>query len=58
VRHAGECSPLTFKPPYRLRREFKLESYADEFMRRALPNARRLDSRTIEVTSNNLFDLI
>ena len=58
VRHAGECSPLIFKPPYTLRREFKLESYADEFMRRALPNARRLDSRTIEVTSNNLFDLI
>lgn len=58
VRHAGEMSPLVFEPPYRLRREFKLESYADELMRRAVPTVTRLDSRTVVAVSENLFDLI
>lgn len=58
VRHIGEVPPLVFQSPYRLRREFKLESSADEAMRRAYPNVTRIDSRTIEAVSENIFDLI
>jgi len=58
VRHASEGRPLVEPPPYRLRREFKLESSADQTMRQAAPNVSRIDSRTVETTSDSLFALI
>ncbi len=58
VRHAGEIPPLVIEPPYRVRREYKLESYADQAMRGGIPGQSRIDSRTIERVSDNLFDLV
>jgi D-amino peptidase len=58
VRNIGEMSPIRFEPPFRLRREYKFESYADQAMRAAIPGQTRIDSRTVERVSDNLFDLI
>lgn len=57
VRQAGGIEPLRFRPPYRLRRLFKLESQAEQALR-ANPVAVRIDSRTVEAVSEDLFSLI
>ena len=58
VHHAQEMKPLVFEPPYRLQREYKLESYVDQIMRRRAPNVTRIDNRTVETVSDDLFALI
>lgn len=58
VRHVDEVRPVVFEPPFRLRREYKLESSADDVMRQHIPGVSRVDSRTVEHVSENLFDLI
>ena len=58
VRHAGEMTPVRLAPPYRLRREFKLESNVDQIMRDAAPNVSRIDYRTVEEVADSLFALI
>jgi len=58
VRRAADRAPLVFDPPYRVRREYKLESYVDAIMRRRAPNVTRIDNRTVETTSDDLFALI
>jgi D-amino peptidase len=55
VRHAGEIEPLVFDPPYRVRREYKLESYVDGLVRRRDPSVTRIDNRTVEMISDDLF---
>ncbi len=58
VRHISEVRPVIFEPPFRIRREYKLESLADDAMRQHIPGMSRVDSRTVERVSENLFDLI
>ena len=58
VRHAADRSPLVFDPPYRVRREYKLESYVDGIVRRRASNVTRIDNRTVETASDDLFALI
>jgi D-amino peptidase len=58
VRHAGGMKPLVFDPPYRLRREYKLESYVDGIVRRRDPTVTRIDNRTVESVSDDLFALV
>lgn len=58
LRHANEAKPLVFEPPYRIRREYKLESYVDEIVRRRHPHVTRVDNRTVETVSDDLFALI
>jgi D-amino peptidase len=58
VRHADEMKPLVFDPPYRVRREYKLESTVDQIMRRRAPNVTCIDSRTVEIVSDDLFSLV
>lgn len=58
VRHASEMQPLRLEPPYRLRREFKLESNVDQIMREAAANVSRIDYRTVETVADSLFALI
>jgi D-amino peptidase len=58
VRHASEAKPLIFEPPYRVRREYKLESYVDGLMRRRDASVTRIDNRTVETVSDDLFALV
>ena len=58
VRHAEQMVPLVFDPPYRVRREYKLESYVDQIVRRRAPNVTRIDNRTVESISDDLFALV
>lgn len=58
VRHVDEAVPYVVPPPYRVRREYKLESQAEQDLKRAGAHATRLDSRTVETSSADLFDLI
>lgn len=58
VRRAGEVPPYVVEPPFRLRREFKLESGAEQMMRRDATNMIRIDSRTVEVMADDLFALM
>ncbi|MHB0874715.1 MAG: M55 family metallopeptidase [Anaerolineae bacterium] len=58
VRHAGDISPLSVRPPYRLRTEYKLESAVDQALGRERAQARRIDSRTIEVVGDDLSRMI
>jgi D-amino peptidase len=58
LRHAEQMVPLVFDPPYRVRREYKLESYVDQIVRRRAPNVTRIDNRTVESISDDLFALV
>jgi len=58
VRHATEARPLAVQPPYRLRTEYKLESSVDQVLGRGALNVSRLDSRTVEVVADDIFQLI
>jgi len=58
VRHADEMKPLVFQPPYRLRRQYKLESTVDQIMRSGNPTVTRIDNRTVETVADDIFALI
>ena len=58
ARRAHEAAPLIVDPPYRLRREYKLESYVDQIVRQGAANVTRIDNRTVETCSDDLFALI
>lgn len=58
VRHAAEVRPYVVRPPFRVRREYKLESQAEQALSQARVTAVKIDSRTIETVSDDLFELI
>ncbi len=53
VENRSRVEPFVVPPPYELRTEFKCESHAD----RVRPPAQRVDSRTVVVRGENLFDI-
>jgi len=50
--------PLIFDRPYRLKKEYKLTSTVDHLARSGRSNLIRLDGKTIQLTSDSIFDLI
>jgi D-amino peptidase len=58
VLNAREGVPYVVQPPFRVRREYKLESQAEQALKQGGVSATWLDSRTIETASDDLFDLI
>jgi D-amino peptidase len=58
VLHLDEMQPLRMEPPFRVCRQYKLESAVDAIMHRCPPNVTRIDNRTVEMVSDDLYDLV
>ncbi|MHB0876224.1 MAG: M55 family metallopeptidase [Anaerolineae bacterium] len=57
VRHSEDGVPYVVQPPYRVRREYKFESQAEQAVKNRI-DATKLDCRTVETASDDLFALI